>query len=441
MSKLAAVLGLVLAVAQAACVEKLANSPFSGDAFFMGAMPIPNRTDVLIAFSNKGEIVKLNAQTGALLSAVGQVDLSSEGGEAGLLALAVRFDFATSGKFYTWGNTVQQFENDLALDEWTCSNPAQVSGCQRSGVVLEVYHMFSNHNGGSLMFDHLEPSILFLSVGDGGSGCDPQNSSQNPKRLLGKVLRIDVGTGSAANYNYTVPESNPLKPSKTKRVEMCGKNLARQRARTTNPCREVWVKGLRNPYRCSLDRLDPQSQFRITCGDVGQGRLEEVDLIPTRPTGRVLNYGWDVFEGNKGAVGNGCTGTKQTCPLGRIRTMQRIAYVCPIAVEAQSNGWASLIGGYVCRTCGDPQLVGKFLYADFMLEKSLRAVAVRDGLAKVSVPVKLCTNSSVCVVQANAVPLDSDWMVFSFAEDNLGRISLIHAALGMYRITNPEHCT
>ncbi|KAH9258306.1 hypothetical protein BASA81_003355 [Batrachochytrium salamandrivorans] len=188
--------------------------------------------------------------------------------------------------------------------------------------------MFSNHNGGSLMFDKLQPSILYITVGDGGSG----------------------------------------------------------------------------------------------------------------PTGRVLNYGWDVFEGNKGAVGQGCTGTKQTCPLGRIRTLRGVSYVCPIAVESHSNGWASLIGGYVCRTCGDPQLVGKFLYADFMLPKSLRAVSVRGNAAKLSLPVKLCTNSTKCVVQTNATPLDLNWMVFSFAEDNLGRISLVHAALGLYRITDPANC-
>ena len=42
-------------------------------------------------------------------------------------------------------------------------------------------------------------------MGDGGSGGDPQNYSQNTESLLGKMLRINVNSGA-----YSIPETNPM---------------------------------------------------------------------------------------------------------------------------------------------------------------------------------------------------------------------------------------
>uniref|UniRef100_UPI0011405058 PQQ-dependent sugar dehydrogenase n=1 Tax=Listeria monocytogenes TaxID=1639 RepID=UPI0011405058 len=110
--------------------------------------------------------------------------------------------------------------------------------------------------------------FLYIALGDGGSGGDPQNNGQRLDTLLGKMLRIDVNGGSP----YAIPPTNPF--------------LATQNARP-----EIWSYGLRNPWRFSFDRVTGD----MFIADVGQGEWEEINVEATGTAGR--NYGWRIMEG------------------------------------------------------------------------------------------------------------------------------------------------
>ncbi len=93
--------------------------------------------------------------------------------------------------------------------------------------------------------------------------------------LLGKVLRIDVDNNDYG-APYSIPSDNPF----------VGEMDARP---------EIYAYGVRNMWRCSIDRGDPvsaQGRGRMLCGDVGQNKYEEVDLIE-----KGGNYGWRAKEG------------------------------------------------------------------------------------------------------------------------------------------------
>lgn len=94
--------------------------------------------------------------------------------------------------------------------------------------------------------------------------------------LLGKVLRIDVNGEGSDGRRYRVPRDNPF-------VAEPGAHPA------------VYAYGIRNMWRCAVDRGDPITRWgrgRMFCGDVGQNRFEEVDLIV-----KGGNYGWRAKEG------------------------------------------------------------------------------------------------------------------------------------------------
>lgn len=140
-------------------------------------------------------------------------------------------------------------------------------------VLMEILQPEGNHNGGDLLFD--ETGKLLIFTGDGGGAGDKHGSrgnGQNPGNLLGKVLRIDVSSNGAGSSAYTVPSDNPF-------------------LKNSNFKDEIYAWGLRNPWRCSVDR---KHKDRIFCGDVGQNAYEEIDLIQ-----KGLNYGWRGWEGFK----------------------------------------------------------------------------------------------------------------------------------------------
>ena len=147
---------------------------------------------------------------------------------------------------------------------------ANVADPASEEVILTIPQPFANHNGGQLAFG--PDNNLYIGMGDGGSGGDPLNNGQTPGTLLGKILRIDVESGTC---NRT-----PFPP--TTRSSGCAGYLP-----------EIWALGLRNPWRFSFDRLTGD----LYIGDVGQGNFEEIDFQPAGdPGGR--NYGWNIMEGD-----------------------------------------------------------------------------------------------------------------------------------------------
>lgn len=197
-------------------------------------------------------------------------------GERGLLGLAFAPDYASSGRFFVnftdpAGHTVvarfrRSATNPLVAD------PASRYDLRWSTGLRHIVQDFSNHNGGCLAFG--PDGYLYVAMGDGGSGNDPNNRAQSPDSLLGKMLRIDVSVPDGDPNGFRVPASNPF---------------------VTGPRPEIWSYGWRNPWRFSFDDPARGGTGAIVAGDVGQGLWEEVNYEPAGRGGR--NYGWRIREG------------------------------------------------------------------------------------------------------------------------------------------------
>jgi len=235
-------------------------------------------------------------------------------GERGLLGLAFHPQYASNGFFYV--NYTDAAGDTRVVRYHVSANPDSADPASAS-LVLSQAQPFSNHNGGMLAFG--PDGYLYIGLGDGGSGGDPQGNGQNPATWLGKMLRISVGAAAG----YSVPGNNPF-------IAQAG----------TRP--EIWSLGLRNPWRYSFDRLTGE----LYIGDVGQGQREEVDVEPAGSGGR--NYGWNVMEGDI-CFQSGCSGAGLTPPAHSY---------------SHADG-CSVNGGYVYRGTRIPALRGHYFYADY----------------------------------------------------------------------------
>jgi glucose/arabinose dehydrogenase len=238
------------------------------------------------------------------------------GGERGLLGLAFHPRYSENGRFYV---NYTDRQGDTHVSEFRASPPASDTadpGSERE--LLFVRQPFSNHNGGGLAFGN--DGMLYVALGDGGSGGDPQGNGQNLGTRLGKLLRIDVNAGSP----FGVPADNPF-------VGRAG------------ALPEIWVYGLRNPWRFGFDRATGD----LIIGDVGQGALEEIDLA-SRQGGD--NFGWSVMEGSRCfRPSTGCRTQGLTLPV----------------VEYGHNEGCSVTGGVVYRGCRLPGYHGTYFYGDY----------------------------------------------------------------------------
>jgi glucose/arabinose dehydrogenase len=245
--------------------------------------------------------------------------LSSTTGEEGLLGLAFHPDYAANGYFYVNYTAPSPLRTVVSRFSVTPGNPDRADSLSEV-VLLTVNQPFSNHNGGMLLFGN--DGYLYISLGDGGSGGDPNNNAQNINSLLGKILRIDVDTTTAVPYG--IPPDNPF-------VGVAGAD-------------EIYAWGLRNPWRCSKDPATGQ----IWVGDVGQGTWEEIDLLE-----RGRNYGWRCYEGNDPYNTSGCGPAAQ--------------YTFPVKQysSASPNPECSVTGGYVYRGYRRPELQGAYIYGDY----------------------------------------------------------------------------
>ena len=244
------------------------------------------------------------------------------GGERGLLGLAFHPQYASNGRFYV--DYTRAADGAIVIAEYRVSTDPNVADPATEKVLLTIPHpAFANHNGGMLAFgpDHL----LYIGVGDGGSGNDPPNNAQNLDVLLGKILRIDVDRAdAAAGTAYAVPADNPF-------VNTFGRD-------------EIFAYGLRNPWRFSFDRVTGVQWV----ADVGQGTREEVDM----PIVKGGNYGWRVYEGFE------CTGNDPSlCDPSRYRP--------PIFEYPHTGNRCSITGGYVYRGAQSALPGGTYVYGDY----------------------------------------------------------------------------
>ena len=324
--------------------------------------------------------------SGGTLLATPMLDLRgaiTSGGERGLLGLA--FDPLFPAFPYIYVNFTDGNGN-TAISRYTIGSNPNVA-VRSSGVrILTIGQPYANHNGGNLAFG--PDGFLYVGMGDGGSGGDPQNRAQNITSLLGKMLRFDVHHGTRTTH-YVIPSSNPY-------VGKLGNDL-------------IWSRGLRNPWRWSFDRLTGQ----LWIGDVGQDRWEEVDRsnkVGSTPAGRAANYGWAVMEGRACFKPmTGCSTAGKQMPL----------VVYGHAVTGTDN--CSITGGFSYRGTASPVLTGGYLFGDFC---SGRIWIVSIGAATPATPTLLR--------DATASP---EMTISSFGEDEAGELYVVDRGGGaVYRM-------
>ncbi len=253
--------------------------------------------------------------------------LVSSGGERGLLSVAFHPNFAGNGLFFV---DYTDLAGDTVIARYRVSAADPDRADPASGVILlTIAQPFSNHNGGQLQFG--PDGKLYIGMGDGGSGGDPQLNAQRDDTLLGKLLRIDVDSASNSPPFYAVPSDNPL---------------------FGGVRNEIWAKGLRNPWRFSFDRLTGD----LYIGDVGQNGREEIDLQPRASRGGE-NYGWNVMEGRVCFSDAALSIGAPPCNDPRL--------TAPIIEYDHSQGNCSVTGGYVYRGTQVSGLSGAYLYGDF----------------------------------------------------------------------------
>ena len=259
----------------------------------------------------------------------------ASGGERGLLGMAFAPD-TTSGRVFV-NFTNRSGDTVIARFRRSPANPLVADPASRVDLRWPdgnqfIRQPFSNHNGGNLAFG--PDGYLYIGLGDGGSGNDPQNNAQNPNTLLGKMLRIDVDVPDSDAAGYRVPSDNPFLRWKAVRANQ-----------------EIWAFGLRNPWRYAFDDPALGGTGALFIGDVGQDAREEVDYEPAGGGGN--NYGWRIREGSIATPGVGAT-TPAFTPL-----------VEPLLDYGRSQG-STVIGGYVYRGRGlGAAYFGRYFYADF----------------------------------------------------------------------------
>ncbi|XP_042519279.1 HIPL1 protein-like [Macadamia integrifolia] len=292
---------------------------------------------------------------------------------------------------------------------------------------LEVRRIFTmglpytGHQGSQILFGPSD-GYLYYMMGDGGGVGDPYNFSQNKKSLLGKIMRFDVDNFPGPTEinalglwgNYSIPKGNPVSEDNELRPE-------------------IWALGLRNPKRCSFDSERP-SYF--LCGDIGEDRYEEVDLIT-----KGGNYGWRVYEGpylyNPQRSPGGNTSANSINHIFPIMGYDHSAINKNIYPEG-----AAIIGGYLYRSLTDPCTYGRYIYADVFAEAIWVGTENPENSGNF-------TSNQIAFKCADDSPIQCNFIegssllalgyINAFGQDNRKDV-YIFATTGVYRIVRPSRC-
>lgn len=244
-------------------------------------------------------------------------DRLSTDNEEGLLGIAFHPDYEANGHFFVYYSASNPLRS--VVSRWTVSADPYSADAASELVIIEIPQPYSNHNGGQILFG--PDGYLYIGLGDGGDGGDPQDYAQNPRSLLGSILRIDVDASTEAE-RYRIPADNPF-------------------AGHPEYKHEIFAIGVRNPWRMSFD---PVTGW-LWAGDVGQGRREEINVIELGK-----HYGWDIMEGTLDHEPDSSVPADSLTP--------------PVWEYGRDLG-ISVTGGHVYHGSRNPDLVGRYIFADF----------------------------------------------------------------------------
>lgn len=373
-------LSLRIAVTNATSGSFMVRRVGTGFAAPVFVTALPDNSGRMIVVERAGRILILNPTTGAvsttpMLDIRGQV---STDGERGLLAVALAPDYPTSGLAYAY---LTALDGSIQVRRYT--SPAgnrDVLDAGSGDVLLSIPHPRNNHNGGWLGFG--PDGLLYVATGDGGGGNDPDGNGQNRSTLLGKMLRIDVSRDDFPNdpaRDYGIPAANPF---------VSGGGAG-----------EVWLYGLRNPFRNSFDRATGD----LWIADVGQGAVEEIDRVRISQAG--LNMGWPLFEGSQPLLGSNPAGL----------TM-------PVTEYSHGSGALqgnSITGGFVYRGPVEP-LQGLYVFADFVSD-NIWTVPIAGLTPGTTTPSSAFTNRNTTFVP-DAGSLTG---IVGFGEDQAGNLYIV----------------
>ncbi|HEX9679418.1 MAG TPA: PQQ-dependent sugar dehydrogenase [Candidatus Saccharimonadales bacterium] len=298
-------------------------------------------------------------------------------GEQGLLGFVFDPNYETNKYIYINYVRPTNSGRETVIARYQVERSGSGYKTQKSEELLSVAQPFRNHNAGDLHFG--PDGYLYVTLGDGGSGGDPNNNAQNGKSLLGKILRLDVsGAGG-----YKVPADNPFIKDDDYRPE-------------------IWSLGWRNPWRFSFDPLNGD----MWVADVGQNKAEEINHEPANTGGR--NYGWRCYEGaNEHNLQSGCKNKSN--------------YTFPVAQYPHegSSCRGSVTGGYVYRGEAYATLRGFYIYGDYCKGR----IYLLD--------------SSQATYTANLIK-QTDLSISTFGRDSRGELYLADAAKGqVFKVVVP----
>jgi glucose/arabinose dehydrogenase len=356
----------------------------------------PADTERVFVVERGGVIQELRGGTRAVfLDISGRVVHADQ--EQGLLSMAFAPDYASTGRFYVFYTAAPagppSGQSDLVVSEFRRSDADHGDPATEREVLRIPHRLEGNHNGGQLQFG--PDGLLYVATGDGGGANDAHGNAQQTTNAgwsdpslehdarLGKLLRIDPAPGNGCDGRCTIPADNP--------------GFAQP---------EIWAYGLRNPWRFSFDR----SSGDLVLGDVGQSQWEEIDFAAAPGRGKGANFGWPFLEGAHD--GPSSTPAPAGCCLGP-------------AIE-KSHGapdnFISITGGYVVRDPALPDLLGRYLYADY-----------------IGAEIRAATLTAAGAVDDRATGLKTS-NVSSFGEDACGRVYVVSLSGPVARLAQSGDC-
>ncbi len=380
-------LSIILIIDRATADAQLRTQTIvSGLSGLVAAVADPVQPGVLYAVQQNGVVQTVQGSTVLPTPFLDVRAAILSGGERGLLGMAFAPDTSSGRVFVNFTNP--NGDTVVARFRRSAANPLMVDPASRFDLRWPsgnrfISQPFANHNGGHLAFG--PDGDLYIGLGDGGSGNDPNNNAQNPNALLGKMLRIDVSVPDSDPAGYRVPPDNPFVGGVP--IVALG---------------EIWAFGLRNPWRYSFDDPVLGGTGALFIGDVGQGAREEIDAAPAGRGGQ--NYGWRIREGTIATPGIGAT-TAAFTPL-----------TDPMLDYGRSSGTA-VTGGYVYRGRAlGTDYFGRYFFAD----------SGSGHLWSVAWQLDPATGRATATSVVDHAPeIGAVGSIVSFAEDGSGELYLI----------------